>query len=107
MSRAWKIYFPECVKEDIASLSAPVRVRTLKMIERVATNPLPQSRGGYGKPLGGNLSGLLKIKLLRAGVRVVYALHENAGEMILVVVGLRKENIVYTLDARRRVKLGL
>ena len=53
MSRTWEIYFPECVKEDIASLSAPVRVRTLKMIERVATNPLPQSRGGYGKPLGG------------------------------------------------------
>lgn len=107
MSAAWKIVFPSIVKEDVYALAAPVRAQVLKMINRVATNPLPRSRGGYGKPLGGNLSGLLKIKLLRVGVRVVYALREIDGEMVVVVVGARAENAVYALAARRRVKLGL
>lgn len=107
MSGAWKVYFPDIVKKDVSELSASVQTQVLKMIARVATNPLPQSRGGYGKPLGGNLSGLLKIKLRRAGVRVVYALREIEGEMVVVVVGMRAENIVYTLAAKRRIKLGL
>lgn len=107
MSRVWKIILPDVVKEDISDLAAPVQAQVLKMIKRVATNPLPQSRGGYGKPLGGNLSGLLKIKLLRAGVRVVYALREIEGEMVLVVVGIRAEGAAYTLAAQRRRKLGL
>ena len=107
MSGAWKLIFPDIVKEDFAALVVPVRAQVLKMINRVAANPLPQSRGGYGKPLGGNLSGLFKIKLRRAGVRVVYALREIDGEMVVVIVGMREENTVYALAARRRVNLGL
>jgi mRNA interferase RelE/StbE len=107
MSGAWKLIFPDIVKEDFAALAVPVRAQVLKMINRVATNPLPQSRGGYGKPLGGNLSGLFKIKLRRAGVRVVYALREIDGEMVVVIVGMREGNTVYTLAAHRRTKLGL
>lgn len=107
MSGAWKIIFPDIVKGDVAALGTSVQAQVLKMINRVATNPLQQSRGGYGKPLGGNLSGLLKIKLRRAGIRIVYALREVDGEMVVVVVGVREESAVYTLAARRRVKLGL
>ncbi len=107
MSGAWKIIFPDIVKGDVVALGASVQAQVLKMINRVATNPLPQSRGGYGKPLGGDLSGLLKIKLRRAGVRVVYALREIEGEMVVIIVGMREESAVYRLAARRRVKLGL
>lgn len=82
MSGAWKLVFPDIVKSDFAALAVPVRAQVLKMINRVATNPLPQAR-------------------------VVYALREIDGEMVVVIVGMREENTVYALAARRRIKLGL
>lgn len=51
MSGAWKLVFPDIVKSDFAALAVPVRAQVLKMINRVATNPLPQARGGYGNRL--------------------------------------------------------
>lgn len=104
---AWKLVFSEAAQKDVAALDASVRPQVLKVLARVALNPLPLSRGGYGKPLGGELSGLFKIKLLKAGVRVVYALREVNGEMLVVVVGMRRENRVYTLAAKRRGRLGV
>lgn len=101
MSRSWKIIFPAVVKKEVERLDATVRLQVLKAIRRVATNPLPQARGGYGKPLGGNLSGFLKIKLRRAGVRVVYALREIEGEMVVVVVAARANDEVYKIAERR------
>ena len=73
---SWEIkYLPEAVK-DLDKLSAYNRELVLKAISKVSTNPLPQSEGGYGKPLGNkgnyNLTGLLKIKLKKIGIRVVY-----------------------------------
>jgi len=107
MSREWSGVFPDVVKKDILRLDVTLRAQVLKVILRVAKNPLPQVRGGYGKPLGGNLSGLFKIKLRRAGVRVVYALREIDGKMVIVVVGVRDGETVYSAATKRRGKLGL
>ena len=72
----WNLeYLPEAV-EDMERLDKSQRVLVQKMMGKTRTNPLPQMEGGYGKPLGNqggyDLTGLSKIKLKRAGIRVIY-----------------------------------
>ena len=107
----WRIrYLPEA-KEDLASLDGSQRVRVQKALRKVAENPLPSDEGGYGKPLGHkrtyNLSGLLKVKLKADGIRIVYKLEKVGEEMIIVVIGMRAEDEVYGLAAKRRDKHDL
>ena len=62
-------------------------------------NPLPNTEGGYGKPLGKlknvDLSGCCKIKLKKAGIRVVYKLVKTETQMLIIVIGARRDNEVY------------
>lgn len=78
-------YLPEAAK-DFKNLAGNQRIMVAKAIDKVLENPLPVQEGGYGKPLGnkhGNdLSGLLKIKLRGAGIRVVYKLIRTESEML-------------------------
>lgn len=95
--------------EDFSKLAPPIASQVKKGINRVAENPLPQSLGGYGKPLGNkaglNLTGLFKIKFLKLGIRVVYALREHEGKMVLIVISAREDEKVYRLAAKRRTSL--
>ncbi|MCC8017984.1 MAG: type II toxin-antitoxin system RelE/ParE family toxin [Lachnospiraceae bacterium] len=104
----WKlIYTPEAAK-DMAALDGSQRIQVQKAIKKVKTNPLPVSEGGYGKPLGnknGNdLSGLLKIKLLKLGIRIVYKLIRVDNEMIILVIGAREDNEVYDIAKERQTR---
>ena len=48
----WTVkYLQEAIK-DIERLGHSQRILVDKAIKKVKTNPLPQSEGGYGKPLG-------------------------------------------------------
>ena len=48
----WQVvYLPE-VEKDFRALSRDQALTVRKAIEKVRQNPLPQSEGGYGKPLG-------------------------------------------------------
>ena len=73
----------------------------LKAIKRVSLNPLPQTEGGYEKPLGNknnsNLHGLLKIKLLKLGIRVVYMIKIEDNIMKIIVISARADGEVYAL----------
>ena len=74
----WQVqYHPDALK-DLKKLDGSQQVLVKKAIRKVSGNPLPASEGGYGKPLGNkhqnNLSGLLKVKLKGAGLRIVYSL---------------------------------
>lgn len=107
----WKLaYLPEAAK-DLKSLSGNQRLQVIKAIDKVLENPLPSSEGGYGKPLGSrtgsDLSGFLKIKLLNAGIRVVYQLVRTETEMLVIVIGARADSEVYDLAQRRIEKHGL
>ena len=77
----------------------------LKGISKVAKNPLPTDEGGYGKPLdnkhGINLSGLLKIKLLKLGIRIVYDLKRDEKGMRIIIIGVRADYDVYELAEKR------
>ena len=69
---------------------------------------LPEAKRDLGKPLGNkgghDLTGLLKIKLRDAGLRVVYKLIRTDTEMIIVVIGARADDEVYDIASKRIIK---
>lgn len=107
----WTIeYLPEA-EDDLRELDGNQRLPVIKMIRRVARNPLPQSEGGCGKPLGNknenDLTGLLKIKLKSSGIRVVYTIVRTDGIMKIVVIGARADEEVYKNAGKRAKKYDL
>ncbi len=104
------LYLPEA-ESDLRRLDGSQRLLVRKAIRKVAVNPLPVNEGGYGKPLGnrsaGKLSGLMKIKLRNAGLRVVYQLIRQENDMLIVVIGARADDAVYDEAARRVMKNAL
>lgn len=107
----WNLeYLPEAV-EDMERLDKSQRVLVQKMMGKTRTNPLPQMEGGCGKPLGNqggyDLTGLFKIKLKRAGIRVIYRLIRTETEMQVLVVGARADKEAYHMAWTRRKKYGI
>jgi mRNA interferase RelE/StbE len=101
----WTVkYLPEA-DDDYDNCTKSQKYQIDKAIQKVSQNPLPQSEGGYGKPLGNkrgrNLTGLLKIKLKKLGIRVVYKLVRTGTAMQIVVVAVRADEEVYEIAARR------
>lgn len=102
----WTIlYLPE-VRKDLQALGQTQIALVRKALDRVKTNPLPESEGGYGKPLGKlgntNLTSFLKIKLRGAGLRIVYRLIRREGKMLIIVIGVREDSEVYD-EAQKRI----
>ena len=102
---SWHIKYWIEAEEDLAELDNFRRAIVTKVIDRVSQNPLPQSEGGYGKPLGNkcnvNLTGCYKIKLRDAGIRIVYRLQRTEHGMEIVIIGMRESAEVYDLAAKR------
>ena len=107
----WKLDYLPDARKDINGLSRTQQILVTKAIKKVKTNPLPQSEGGYGKPLGHkhgtNLTNMLKIKLRDAGICVVYKLVRTETKMLVIVVGIREDEEVYEIAERRRIKYDL
>lgn len=105
MSSGWDIIYSPDAFRDLSRLSGGVQSRVIDAIERVSRNPLPQREGGYGVELGKkngiDLSGLLKIKLKKSGVRVVYKLKRDEKGMKIVVIGMRANSEVCKEAAKR------
>ena len=101
----WIIEFIAKAEKDIESLDHTQRIQVNKAILKVSKNPLPKNEGGYGEPLGNknsyNLTGLLKIKLLKLGIRVVYQLVRTDEIMKIIVVAARADDEVYEIAAKR------
>lgn len=97
-------YLPEAVR-DLKRLDHSVAVQVQKTIRRVQKNPYPKQEGGYGTPLGNrmgiDLTGCMKIKFRRIGIRVVYKLMQQDGVMKIIVVSARADNEVYRLAEAR------
>ena len=107
----WKIEFLPEAASDLKNLDGSVKPQVLKGIQKVSQNPLSQSEGGYGKPLGnqsGNdLSGLMKIKFLKIGIRVVYKVEMTDSIMKVIIISARSDNQVYDEAFKRRSKHDL
>ena len=103
--KRWEVSFTDEAKKDRAALDVSVRSQVNKAIRKVSQNPLPKSEGGYGEPLGNkrgkNLTGLLKIKLKKLGIRVVYRLVRTNEVMKIIVVAARADDEVYEVAAKR------
>ena len=107
----WDVkYLPEAT-QDFSELSHNRQIMVRKAIAKVQENPLPQTEGGYGKPLGNkrgqNLTGFLKIKLRGEGIRIVYKLLRTKTKMLIVVIGIREDEEVYEIAYRRKLKNDL
>ena len=107
----WDLDFLPEARRDIQHLERSQQVIVRKALCKVCENPLPQSEGGYGKPLGNkrglNLTNLLKIKLKSEGIRIVYKLIRTDSGMLVLVVGIREDEAVYEAADKRRAKHGL
>jgi len=102
---SYHVDYSDDSKKDLKAFNDFQKEQVYKAIRKVSKNPLPQNEGGYGKPLGNksgqNLTGLLKIKLLKLGVRVVYKLVREDSIMKIIVVSVRADNEVYDIAAKR------
>ena len=99
------VTFHEKALSDFLSLDRSMQIPVAKAIKRVAENPKPISEGGYGKPLGNryasDLTTLLKVKLVKQGIRIVYRLIREGDRMYIIVIGVRSDEEVYKEAARR------
>lgn len=106
----WQDKYLKEAKSDLDKLDTDLREMVLAGIKKVRQNPLPQSEGGYGKPLGNkggnNLTGFFKIKYKGFGIRVVYTLVRDVKVMNIVVISKRDENYCYETTAKRKKKYG-
>jgi len=91
-------------KQDLKGFNKSQENQIVKAVRRVAKNPLPQSEGGHGKPLGNrqgrNLTGLLKIKLKKLGIRVVYKLLRLMGHNMVYCLLLLSKGVRHALSPR-------
>lgn len=105
---SWNVEFLPEANEDLKKLDGSVRPQILKGIMKVSTNPL---NNGYGKPLGNHsgtaLSGLMKIKFKKIGIRVVYKVEVVDTVMKIIIVSARSDNQVYEEAEKRRRKNSL
>jgi len=103
---AWTVEFSAEAENDMDVLDPSQRFQVNKAVRKVSQNPLPQNEGGYGKPLGNkqskNLTGLLKIKLKKLGIRVVYKLIRTDEVMKIIVVAARADDEVYDIAYKRK-----
>lgn len=104
---SWTVqYLPEAV-EDFRGLDRSQQILIRKAVAKLARNPLSETEGGYGKWLGNRdktkLAGFLKVKLRGAGLRIVYKLIRQEGQVLLVVIGVREDSEVYE-EAQKRIR---
>ena len=99
----FKVEYHPSFNKDMKKLglSKKQKLTVLNKVEAVSRNPYPKTQGGYGEPLVGNLSGLLKFRFDN-DYRVVYKLVEVEGVMKVLVIGLRKDKEVYKEADRRQ-----
>lgn len=106
----WQITFLPEAKKELSKLDKQTQKMVLAGIWKVGKNPLPQSEGGYGKPLGNkrstDLTGFYKIKFKDIGIRVVYALVPSEQIMNIIAVLPREDEYCYKTAEKRKKKYG-
>ena len=104
MNKQWKVRLTDEAQSDFEKFNQTQRLQIRRVIERFALNPLPKSEGGYGNPLHGELVGYFKIKLLDSGIRILYTLKRRKDKMIVVLIGMRRDDEVYEIALERLKK---
>lgn len=101
----WKIEYTKEAVKDLENLDRTQQLQIVKAIKKVSVNPLSNAEGGYGKPLGNQVSsklaGYMKIKLLKLGLRVVYGIERQDNLMRIIIISIRNDELVYKLAEKR------
>lgn len=81
---------------ELDKLDPAVKLQLRKKLDKVVENPhIPKNR------LSGELHNCYKIKLRKAGVRLVYQVNDNEIFILLLTVGKREDNQVYETAVNR------
>jgi len=103
----WTIEYTKEAFKYLESLDKSQQMQVLKAINKVSVNPLPNSEGGYGKPLGNQmtskLAGYMKIKMSALGLRVVYGIKRDDNIMRIIIISICDDETVYRM-AQERIK---
>ncbi len=82
--------------EELNKLDTAIKTQLRKKLDKVVENPhIPKNR------LAGGLHNCYKIKLKRAGVRLVYQVNDDEIYILLLTVGKRADNEVYETALKR------
>jgi mRNA interferase RelE/StbE len=104
---SWTLNYTDDAKRDLKGLDGSVKNQVLKGILKALQNPLSKPDGGYGEPLGNkggiNLTGFLKLKFKKLGIRVIYQLVRTDREMRIIIISARADNEVY-IEAKKRIE---
>ncbi len=97
----WQVEIHPLVwEEDLAKVDQSVRVRIIKSIrDKLTSNPTT-----FGKPLGGPLKGYWRLRV--GSYRVMYRLEHQRLIVLVVKVGIRRDEQVYLEALPRLRKLG-
>jgi len=102
---SFQVEYTPLSKADLESLDKSVQKVVRISIDKVSKNPFPKSEGGYGEPLGHkhgkNLTGCLKIKLLKLGIRIVYKIIREGDIIRIIVIAMRADDEVYEIANNR------
>lgn len=76
--------------KELAKLDNAIKQQLRKKLDKVVINPhIPKNR------LSGELSSCYKVKLKKAGVRLVYQVNDDEIYILLLTVGKRADSEVY------------
>ncbi|HAV1239813.1 TPA: type II toxin-antitoxin system RelE/ParE family toxin [Salmonella enterica] len=95
----YDIEFDDRALPEWRALERPVREQLRRKLEKLILAPHRPKNA-----LHGDLAGCYKIKLLKAGVRLVYQVEDDRLVILIVAVGRRSDNEAYKTAARRLCK---
>jgi len=98
----WKIKIHKLVlSEDFKSINYPDQKIILKDIRK----KLSLEPEGYGKALSGELKGYWRLRV--KDYRVIYKIRQDLIEVLVIKVGIRRDEEVYKKALYRLKKLGI
>lgn len=92
----WRVIYHHEVAEDLEDLGRYQARAVLKAIESRIRDGEPEKTG---KPLSGELAGCRRIR--SGDVRIVYRVHAEIIEVLIVAVGPRRNDEVYKTALKR------
>lgn len=93
---SWRVIYHHQVVEDLGELGRYQARAVLKTIETRIRDGEPEKTG---KPLSGELAGCRRIRT--GDVRIVYRVHAEIIEVLIIAVGPRRNDEVYKTALKR------
>ncbi len=93
----WNVEYHPSVVRDLKSISSAGARAIVKAIDTRIHRGEPHKSG---KPLSGDLAGCRRIRV--GDMRIIYQIDTRTHRVVILVVGMRRQDEVYKLAATRR-----